>query len=120
MYTDEEKAKKKTRALINILAVALAVVAVVMLCSNRRMDRYRVTKDDFIEVTAIQFPEPVHVWRATQARYEICSQFPKIYVAFCGDVVTIHLYYAAEKYHTLYAGMNEVIIYHEYNEYRNE
>ncbi len=82
MYTDEEKAKKKTRALINILAVALAVVAVVMLCTNRRMDRYRVTKDDFIEVTAIQFPEPVHVWRATQARYEICSQFPKIYVHF--------------------------------------
>ena len=114
------KRQKKTRALINILAVALAVVAVVMLCTNRRMDRYRVTKDDFIEVTAIQFPEPVHVWRATQARYEICSQFPKIYVAFCGDVVTIHLYYAAEKYHTLYAGMNEVIIYHEYNEYRNE
>lgn len=119
MYTDEVMAKKKTRALINILAVALAVVAVVMLCSNRRMDRYRVTKDDFIEVTAIQFPEPVHVWRATQARYEICSQFPKIYVAFCGDVVTMHLYYAAEKYHTLYAGINEVIIYHEYNEYRN-
>lgn len=111
--------RQKNRALINILAVALAVVAVVMLCTNRRMDRYRVTKDDFIEVTAIQFPEPVHVWRATQARYEICSQFPKIYVAFCGDVVTIHLYYAAEKYHTLYAGINEVIIYHEYNEYRN-
>ena len=110
---------QKQAFLVVLLCIIVAVVCVVM-CLCQRMDRYRVAKDDFIEVTAIQFPEPVHVWRATQARYEICSQFPKIYVAFCGDVVTIHLYYAAEKYHTLYAGMNEVIIYHEYNEYRNE
>ncbi len=119
MYTDDERVTKRSRVLLAVLAVVLTVVAVVMLCTNQRMDRYRVTESDFIKVSAVQFSEPVHVRNHTQARYEQCSQFPKIYVAFCGDVVTIRLYYAAEKYHTLYAGINEIIIYHEYNEYLN-
>lgn len=109
---------QKQALLVMLLCIVVAVVCVVM-CLCQRMDRYRVTKDDFIRVTAIQFSEPVHVLNVTQARYEICSQFPKIYVAFSGDVVTIHLYYTAEKYHTLYAGINEVIIYHECNKYHN-
>lgn len=114
MNTDGDHVKTIYRVLTAIITVVLAVVAIVMLCTNRKMERYDLKDSDFMEVTSVQFATPVDSWQGKLSYFSSPVDFPKIEVAITGEVVTVRIHYKtamAKDYSTHITGINQITIY---------